>query len=56
MQPREAPANLHDNVLPEAVSWVPETVGWWVLLGLVVLALAWGGGRRSPRGVGGGER
>ena len=25
--------DLHDIVLPEPVSWMPQTAGWWVLLG-----------------------
>ncbi len=39
--PSAAPPNLHDVVLGEPVSWMPQTVGWWVLLGLVLLALGW---------------
>ena len=27
---------LHDIVSPEAVSWLPQTPGWWVLLAWVV--------------------
>ena len=30
---------LHDIVVPEAVAWTPQTIGWYVLLGLV-LAIA----------------
>lgn len=33
--------DLHDIVLPEPVSWVPQTLGWWILLGILVVALAW---------------
>jgi hypothetical protein len=32
---------LHDIVLPDPVSWAPQTPGWWVFLGLLVVALAW---------------
>ncbi len=32
---------LHDIVLPDPVSWAPQTPGWWVLLGILVVALAW---------------
>ncbi len=33
---------MHELVMPEPVSWLPETPGWWVLLGwlLVVVLLA----------------
>ncbi len=27
---------MHDLVIPEAVSWLPETDGWWVLLAWLV--------------------
>ena len=34
---------MHDLVLPQAVSWLPQTDGWWVLLawlfGLALLAV-----------------
>ncbi len=33
--------DLYDIVLPEPVSWVPQTLGWWILLGILVVALAW---------------
>jgi hypothetical protein len=32
--------NLRDIVEPAPVSWWPPAVGWWVLLGLVVVTLA----------------
>ena len=44
-----APPNLHDIVLPEPVSWMPQTVGWWVLLGIVLLALGWASHRAVRR-------
>ncbi|NIM02312.1 MAG: DUF4381 family protein, partial [Acidobacteria bacterium] len=25
--------DLHDIVLPEPVSWMPQTAGWWFVLG-----------------------
>ncbi len=34
---------LHEIRLPEPVSWLPQTVGWYALLGLVLLALVWWG-------------
>lgn len=27
---------MHDIVLPEAVSWMPQTAGWWILAALVL--------------------
>ncbi len=32
---------IKEIVLPETVSYVPQTVGWWILLGIVGLVLAW---------------
>lgn len=29
---------LHDIVLAEPVSWAPQTMGWWILFALVLLA------------------
>ncbi|MEE8525524.1 MAG: DUF4381 domain-containing protein [Thermoanaerobaculia bacterium] len=40
-QPQPAPPNLHDIVLPEPVSWMPQTTAWWIVLGLVLAALGW---------------
>jgi len=34
-------ASLHDIVLPEPVSWMPQTAGWWVVLAIALVALAW---------------
>jgi uncharacterized protein DUF4381 len=36
---------LHDFYQPQPPSWMPQTVGWYVVLALVVLLLAWGGWR-----------
>ena len=33
--------NLNDIVLPEAVSWWPLASGWYFLLGLLIIILAW---------------
>lgn len=33
--------NLNDIVLPEAVGWWPIASGWYYLLGLLLLGLAW---------------
>ena len=35
------PLVLHDIVLHEPVSWVPPTLGWWIVLGVLVFALSW---------------
>ena len=35
--------NLHDIVLPEPISWVWQTVGWWVVFALLGLLLVWVG-------------
>jgi hypothetical protein len=32
---------LHDIVLPEPVSWTPQTVGWLILLALVLVGVVW---------------
>jgi Domain of unknown function (DUF4381) len=37
----QALEGLHDIVLPEAISYAPQTVGWYVLLALVVASVAW---------------
>ncbi len=34
---------LHEILVPDPVRWLPQTVGWYALLGLVLLALAWWG-------------
>ena len=37
------PDNLNDIVTPGAISWMPQTVGWWALAVIVSLvALRWG--------------
>ena len=39
----EAPAalELRDIVLPDPVSWAPQTVGWWIVFGIAAVVLAW---------------
>jgi hypothetical protein len=32
-------ALMHDLVMPEPVSWLPQTPGWWVVLGWLVAVL-----------------
>jgi hypothetical protein len=34
-------AGLHDVVAPAPVSWAPQTLGWAVLAGIVVVVAAW---------------
>ena len=33
--------NLHEILLPEPVNWMPQTIGWYVVLGLVLLVAGW---------------
>jgi len=35
--------NLNDIVLPAAVDWWPLAIGWYVLIGLVLISIAWFG-------------
>ncbi len=38
------PDNLNDIVTPEAISWMPQTVGWWVvsiIAALIVVRWGW---------------
>jgi hypothetical protein len=32
---------LHEILLPEPVSWMPQTIGWYVVLGLILLVAGW---------------
>ena len=41
--------HLHDIVLPEPISWFPQTMGWWLALGLLGLLLVWGSYRLYHR-------
>ena len=41
--------NLNDIVLPAAVGWWPFAAGWYLLLGLLLVALAWSGYRSLQR-------
>lgn len=45
----EALAGLHDVVAPAPVSWAPQTVGWAVLAGVLVVLAAWLGWRAWKR-------
>jgi hypothetical protein len=33
--------NLHEIVLPDPVSWMPQTIGWYAALGVVLLLAGW---------------
>jgi len=33
--------NLHEILLPYPVSWMPQTVGWYAVLGLIVAVTGW---------------
>jgi uncharacterized protein DUF4381 len=37
----EAPGKLHDFFQPSPPSWMPQTLGWYVVFALVILLLAW---------------
>jgi len=32
---------LHEILLPDPVSWMPQTIGWYVVFGLVLLVAGW---------------
>jgi len=32
---------LHDVIVPDPVGWMPETVGWYVVAGILLLGLLW---------------
>ena len=43
---------MHGLVMPEPVAWLPQTPGWWIVLGwllAVLLLLAWQFARRRQR-------
>jgi len=43
--------NLNDIVLPATVSWWPLAPGWYVLIGILLIALAWFGYRSIQRWI-----
>lgn len=43
---------MHELVMPQPVAWLPQTPGWWIVLGwilAVLLLLAWQFARRRRR-------
>lgn len=48
---REGLSALHDIALPETVSWMPHTVGWYVVLAVGLGFLVWVGLRIHRRRV-----
>ena len=43
---------MHELVMPEPVAWLPQTPGWWIILGwvlAVLLLLAWQFAKRRRR-------
>ncbi len=43
--------NLNDIVMPQAVGWWPPAPGWYVLIALFLLLLAWYGYKESRRWI-----
>jgi hypothetical protein len=43
--------NLHDIILPDVVPYVPQTVGWYVLAGIILVLAAWSGYRLYQHSV-----
>jgi hypothetical protein len=43
MNPNPELQGLHEILLPDPVSWLPQTAGWYLLLGMALLALVWWG-------------
>ena len=41
--------NLNDIALPETVAWWPLASGWYFIIGLLLIALAWSVYRRRQR-------
>lgn len=35
------PDELHDIVVPEAIAWMPQTIGWWILLAALLVLVGW---------------
>jgi len=40
---------LHEIFLPEPVSWMPQTIGWYVVFGLILFVAGWWVYRRIRR-------
>ena len=41
MPQADALQSLHDLAIPAAPSWIPQTAGWYVLLAILAVGLAW---------------
>jgi hypothetical protein len=41
--------NLHEILLPEPVSWMPQTIGWYAVFGIILIVTGWWGYRRLRR-------
>jgi len=48
--------NLNDIVLPAAIGWWPLATGWYVLIGFLLIALAWFSYRSLRRWINNGYR
>jgi len=33
--------NVHEIILPEPVSWMPQTIGWYAVFGLILFVAGW---------------
>ncbi len=33
--------NLHEIRLPDPVNWMPQTIGWYVVFGIILLIMGW---------------
>jgi hypothetical protein len=40
---------LHEIFLPDPVSWMPQTIGWYAIFGLLLLVIGWWGYGRLRR-------
>jgi len=47
--PQSALEGLHEILLPDPVSWMPQTAGWYAVFGLALLVSAWWVYRRLRR-------
>jgi hypothetical protein len=40
---------LHEIFLPDPVGWMPQTIGWYVVFGIILLGMCWWGYSRLCR-------